>query len=429
MKPAYDFQADPLSTWLVDHQDLIRFIQVDSPTNPESPTETQDSIMNCLNRLTTFFNYRLSESRPEKPILPKHVQSDSQSSSFAVHQHFFIQGEMYRFQERRHESSIVLCRGLIDTLMKTLDTNSFVVKIAFEQLFMFLLSDPPEIQSLKIKDLAIVSEVSQNVMILPDAATSESELALILYAMRIHYDRKTFFLPPHPLQSKFEQLLFHPSFVLHDDVQLLINSGNQFSVSCLSLLEQIIRTFRLSDSVDLSIISVIFFRAVFDWAYENRPQMFQQRPESKIRQNYARYRVPDTGASPKYLPQGIEDSERLCDIIAKDELLEASGRELATAAFYNSPLDVLYCVHCALTHIRKFVARIDSEMVQSFDTVFGLFLVVLLGCDLPNPEDIFTLIENYAPMNGLSGPLEYARSTISASSLQCAAILKNLGLE
>jgi hypothetical protein len=106
----------------------------------------------------------------------------------------------------------------------------------------------------------------------------------------------------------------------------------------------------------------------------------------------------------------------------------AAGRELTAATFYNSPLDVLYCVHCALTHLRKFVAKIDNEMVQAFDTVFGLFLVVLLGCDLPNPEDIFAIVENYAPMTGLSGPLEYARSTITASSLQCASILKNIGV-
>jgi hypothetical protein len=152
--------------------------------------------------------------------------------------------------------------------------------------------------------------------------------------------------------------------------------------------------------------------------------MFLEKRESIIKRYTTRYRLHDTGAALQFVPPGSENLT-LAEIIVKDECMAAASRELLAAAFYNSPLDVLYCIHLTLTQIRKSVAKIDPEMVQSFDTVFGLFLIVLLGCDLPNPEAMFDLVETYAPASGLSGPLEYAKSTISASSMQCKTILEN----
>jgi hypothetical protein len=164
---------------------------------------------------------------------------------------------------------------------------------------------------------------------------------------------------------------------------------------------------------------------VFDFAYENSPAMFRLPESSNIRRLQQRIRVRDTGACPKYLPP-FSDDDSFAAIIARDDLLVLAGKELTAAAFYNSPLDALYCVHLALTQIRKFVGKTDAEMTQSFDTIFGLFLVVLFGCDLPHPEETFTIVETYAPNTGLSGPLEYARSTISAAALQCNQLLQGL---
>jgi hypothetical protein len=242
--------------------------------------------------------------------------------------------------------------------------------------------------------------------------------------MKLHYDRKACFLPPHPLQEKFYQLLFHHKFVLKSAVDDLTLS-DEFGVKSIALMEEMISRFSLTDSTDLAIFSIVFFRAVFDYAYENRPAMFRLEGMSNIRRLQGRIRVRDTGACPKYLPP-FSDDDTFAAIIARDDLLILAGKELTAAAFYNSPLDALYCVHLALTQIRKFVGKTDAEMTQSFDTIFGLFLVVLFGCDLPSPEETFDLVETYAPSTGLSGPLEYARSTISAAALQCNQLLQNL---
>jgi hypothetical protein len=300
----------------------------------------------------------------------------------------------------------------------------FMYRIDRERLFQYYLADPPSVQSLKLKDAQAVADISQNDLTLITREQNVQVLRQILFSMGNQYDRKTFFLPPHPMQAKFDQFLFHPRFIFYEEVDKLLKA-EQFGNKCISLMEKIIQEFSLKDPVDLSMFSIIFFRAVFDFAYERRPEMFMVGQESQIRRFCNRYRVQDTGAALKFMPPHRPE-DKLSDIIARDKLLEEAAKELTAAAFYNSPLDVLYCVHLALTQIRKFVAQIDAEMVQSFDTVFGLFLIVLLGCDLPSPEALFELVERYAPLNGLSGPLEYARSTISASSMQCRSILQNI---
>jgi hypothetical protein len=103
------------------------------------------------------------------------------------------------------------------------------------------------------------------------------------------------------MQARFEQLVFHPDFLLKNSVQKLTESDENSGQGGISLLEDMIRVFKLVDPVELSIISVITFRAVFDWGYENPPEMFRQ-IKSLINEHHADYRVPDTGASPTFLP-------------------------------------------------------------------------------------------------------------------------------
>jgi hypothetical protein len=322
---------------------------------------------------------------------------------------------------KKHESAKEVCLGLIQTLDALVDFCPFQVALEHERFAHFLLGDPPRVEALLARDSRAVEDISQNDLLLTDLESNRTILSTILYAMRLQYDRKTFFLPPHPLQAKFDQFLFHPNFVLSAEVAKL---AADFDGQRALLMEQMIETFQLTDPIDLSVFSIVFFRSVFDFAYETRPEMFRQDTESRIRRHTTRYRPQDTGAALKFIPPH-PDGATLADIVKTDQSMEDAAKELTAAAFCNSPLDVLWCIHLALTNVRKFVAKTDPEMVQSLDTVFGLFLIVLLGCDLPNPEALFDMVETYAPVVGLSGPLEYARSTVSAASMQCKTILQN----
>jgi hypothetical protein len=411
---------DVLSSWLIQHLEIVPFIQVDSPNGPDWPTEIRGHRIECLQRLTQFHNYTLLPAAPEPPTFPHTTKS---FSDFLIHLHFFLQQEIFRCQTEKHDEAKSCCDGLIQTLCQ-MESVPFIIKIDFNPLFHHFLADPPSVIALKLKDSAVVADISQNDLTLMNDDQNRQVLSQILYSMQLQYDRKSFFLPPHPIQARFDQLLFHPNFIFSREVSGLATAPD-FRQESLRLMENIVTRFNLKDAVDISILSLIFFRSTFDFAYGRRPDLFLRGAPSLIRRFHGRYRLRDTGAAAKFVLNRNPDAQ-LCEIVAKDHCLVEAARELTSAAFCSSPLDVLYCVHLALTQIRKSVAKIDPEMVQSFDTVFGLFLIVLLGCDLPEPEAIFDLIEKFAPMNGLSGPLEYARSTVSAASLQCKTIVHNI---
>jgi hypothetical protein len=119
---------------------------------------------------------------------------------------------------------------------------------------------------------------------------------------------------------------------------------------------RLIELFELKDAVEVSIFSVIFFRAIFDSAYEMRPGLFRRETQNEIRRLSRSYRVSDTAASREFMPT-CEADDRLADVIGRDPDLVQAGRELAAIAFCNSPLDILYCVHLTLMQIRKSVGK------------------------------------------------------------------------
>jgi hypothetical protein len=294
-------------------------------------------------------------------------------------------------------------------------TVTISIEINFDALFRHWLSDSLIGISLSARDSAAVAAISESDLVLTNVADSRSVLSQILYTMKLRYDRKAMFMPPHPLQGWFEQLLFHPQFPGRAAVDALA-SAERLGAACLRAMTDLVKLFELTDAIDISVFSVIFFRAVFDGAYDGP----STDPPSAIRG--LRLRVADSAAPLAFLPQ-CEPEDALADVVARDPDLAQAAREIGAAAFCNSPLDVLYAVHLSLAQVRKSVRKRDVESVQSFDIVFGLFLLVLLASDLPDPEAVIRLVRDHAPAEGLAGPLEYARSTVVAAGVQCALIV------
>jgi hypothetical protein len=409
---------DILSLWLIDHLDIVPFIQADSPECADWQTEVARHRCESLRRLQHFYDDTLLNLAPEPPTFPH-----SGSADFLIHLHFFLQQEIFRWQKEKHEKAKLCCHGLIQILSE-LNGARFIVKIDHERLFQYWTDDPPAVYALKLRDAAVVADISQSDLTLMTEDQNRQVLSQILFSMHLQYDRNMNFLAPHPMQTRFDQLVFHQNFICNREMSELVQAGD-FGRQVLKVMGAIVEKFKIKDSVDLSVFSIVFFRAIFDYAYDRRPELFRKGEESVIRRYYDQYRVRQTGADIKFVTNRDPEA-RMADVIAKDSFLAEAARELTAAALYNSPLDVLYCVHLALAQIRKGVAKIDQEAVQSFDTIFGLFLIVVLGSDVPDPEALFDLIEKFAPMNGLSGSLEYARSTVSAAALQCAAILETI---
>lgn len=426
------FSTDPFNVWLFENQWIVPFVRFDSP-NKLSDTETRRiTLAETISKITDFKNMRLVSSAPEVPHFPKISLSMIPSSVFRAHKHFFLQDKLYK--ERCKSYQIALKRT--EELLSMLEIEQKIVCAMLivcdeEALFRFLLSDSIKSIAIAEADSSIVSYISTDDLILTDENSQANVLLHIITGMKPNYDRRAFFLFDHPLQEKFNQLFYHPDFHFRNDIDALfsdeiMSSPAIFTNSTVQLMQEMTRFYNLTDSTEASIFSLIYFRAVYDFAVSYKPTFFFPEVECKFHLYSDRITVQHTGASPTFLPKH-ELGDSLKDVVAKSDKITRASHELTALAFHITPLDLLATIHTALSELRKFACEGSSnDDAQSFDTIFGLFLVALVASDLPNQEQIFRFILDFAPPDGLSGPLEYARATVSAASLQCQSILDGI---
>ena len=104
------------------------------------------------------------------------------------------------------------------------------------------------------------------------------------------------------------------------------------------------------------------------------------------------------------------------------KIIEAANI-LTLCAFMTSPLDVLIYIHKALLVIKEFAVSVVGQAAASaFEYIFGLFFLAFVRSDIPTPEQTLAFAINFSPQRGLAGPLEYAKSTATAASIQCDAL-------
>lgn len=432
MNNEVSFTSDPFNVWLFENQWIVPFVQFDSPNNLNDTQTRQIKLAETISKIKNFREFRLLPSAPEKPHFPQLSLSLIPSSVFRAHKHFFLQLELYYTRCESYQISIKRTDSLLDALaVEQKIINAMLIVFDEEALFRYLLTDSDKSISIAEADSIIVSQISADDLILTDVNSQANVLLHIITGMKPNYDRRALFLFDHPLQEKFDQLFYHSDFKFHEDIERLFTEENMtspdiFTNSTVHLMQQMSQFFKLTESTEISIFSLIYFRAVYNYAISFKPSFFFPEIECKFNLLSDQITIQHTGASPAFLPAHAPN-ESLREVVAKSEKLTRASRQLTSLAFHITPLDLLAVVHTALTELRLFVCEgPDNDDAQSFDTIFGLFLVVLVASDLPNQEQIFRFILDFAPPDGLSGPFEYARATVSAASVQCQAILDEL---
>ena len=435
MNNEVSFTTDPFNVWLFENQWIVPFVQFDSPNNLNDTQTRQIKLAETISKINNFKEFRLIPSAPEKPHFPQISMSMIPSSVFRAHKHFFLQSVLYNTRCESHQIALNRTDSLLAALeIEKTVINAMIIVFDEEALFRFLLTDSDKSISIAEADSLIVSQISADDLILIDVNSQANVLLHIITGMKPNYDRRALFLFDHPLQEKFDQLFYHSDFQFHDDIEKLFTEENMsspdiFTTTTVHLMQQMTQFYRLTDSTEVSIFSLIYFRAVYNFAMAYKPTFFFPEMECKFHLLSDQITVQHTGASPTFLPKH-NPNDSLREIVAKSEKLTRASQELTSLAFHITPLDLLATIHTSLTELRMFVCEgPDNDDAQSFDTIFGLFLVVLVASDLPNQEQIFRFILDFAPPDGLSGPFEYARATVSAASVQCQSILEEITKE
>ena len=419
-----NLQELPIIAWLLQHTKLIPFFDLEIKDDSK-----EKQILALIGKLTHFYNYQLIPFKLDQPHFTSLERYMLNESIFYSHIHFFLQKKIYKSRKIDHHKSIEMFNEMIDALDQTMKKNPTCPIICDEQqLYSMFLQDSERTRYLVCKDNYIVSNIKYE-----EYDGLEKQAKIIentMINMKNKMLPKATYFPVDENQESFNQLIFHPSFIFKQKVDILLNENTlidvgSFSQKCVDLMQEIIMALKITDPDDVLVFSTSYFRSIFDAAYEINPRIFDMPEKSLILEYTPRITVKMTGASIPFLPS-YEETDTFYDIIHKHPNLTYSSDELMLAAFSNSPLDILGHVHFALNHIRIYVNEIDTEMSQSFDVIFGLFLIVFLGTELPKPELMFLIVDQFAPKKGLSGSLEYAASTLTATRLQCNDIIKRL---
>lgn len=427
--------GDPFYQWVLQNEWISRFISYDKPKNSGKMEEKQLKLIHTIEEITDFYECRLLVAVPDKPHFKPFPRSMLSSSVYLAHIHFFLQNKLYKYRCKGFELAKQRVAELLQALHASLVSNvNIVINIDIQELIRYLLSDSEKCIRLTNKDSVIVNQISKEDLLLFDDQSSNQTAIMnqILTGMNPSFDRKNLLIGENPLQEKFEQLFFHSNFHFRKEIDSLfeepaIKSPQIFTELSIHLMQKMLDFYKFTDSANISIFSFIYFRALFSYGISIKHDFFF--PDIKCEFcNYVDFvEIEQTGALMKYIPHH-EPNDSIKEIVMKNQKLVNAATELTTTAFYSTPFDILSVIHKVLAEIRNFVCDEcpSSDDALSFDTIFGLFIIILVASDLPNQEQVFRFVLDFTPFEGLSGSLEYARATISAAAIQCETILNNV---
>lgn len=414
--------------WLNSWSRFSSYVHASVYGDNEDYEAKKTKLIELMGDLTHFYHYNLIPAHPQMPIIPAISRQEEFSSSFLARKHFYVQWKIFRLQSKHLTRAIQFIDELVTKMQSMLvDSSKFEIQIDTEGFYKQCLSESPKCTQLIKLDCILVNQITQQETLAAINATESTIIHQILYGMTQYFDRNAMFIQYHPLQDTFDQTIFKPTFEFYIDVMELINPQNMtkesaFTNNIIHTMHKIIRKYQIFDAIETAIFSIIFFRSIYNRSVVYNEEFFTKHFPADFRSCASKATVEMIGAPPELVPKGTDVSK----LVHQEDLLNQAGKLLTSLPYYTSPLDMLGCIHESLSLVRDYAtahSENKKEDVHSFDSIFGLFMVTLVGCDLVNVEEVFWFINSFSPMDGLSGQLEYARATAAAVLMQAAHIV------
>jgi hypothetical protein len=123
----------------------------------------------------------------------------------------------------------------------------------------------------------------------------------------------------------------------------------------------------------------------------------------------------------EFCPPAINLNATLRDVFRSDPWFRQAVLQLECIPFYTNPLDILTCAADAIRYIKVAATHYSGGAVLffSFEVAFGLFLAVLLSCEIPELDAVATFVQNYTPKSRLDAVMEYGKSNLVAGAMYC----------
>lgn len=425
---ASNFIDDSFGAWLVDHQEYASYIQMDWPDDMANINPRKDAIVKFLAAYQQFMKADYQDMQPVIPEFPQMELFLTKEQVNLSRIHFFLQWKIYRAKCKSRAKALEFANIFIDELKKAYYTSSSqIIMVNSRQFFNAMMMDSAKCRLISSKDYEIVSQINVSLQFNNSLDAQKQYFHGLLDRAIKEFGTNTYYNTEIEIQEEFNSFIFNPAFVYAKEVlglftKVTYRSTHYFTAKIVDAMNIIISQYEINESAEVAVFSILFFRAIFNFAISFFPDFFMPKMENVISKYKLQLSLDDLLACQDVFPREQEANE----LIKTDPYLSRASQVLFNTIFMNSPLDVLSTFHEALSLVRSY-AEIASEQhgfdYQSFDAVFGIFLLVFVRSEIPNYEELFWFVLNFSPVEGLASPLEYAKATITAIQLQITKLI------
>lgn len=425
------FLDDSFGVWLLDHQEYMSFIQMDWPDDMSDDKPRKNAIVKFLAAYRQFMKITYQDTQPQIPEFPQIELYLTKEQVTLSRIHFFLQWKIYRAKCKSRAKTLEFANIFVDELKKAYNsTSSQIINVNTQEFFNKMMTDSAKAQIYSIKDYSIVNSINLSIVFETNLEKQRQCFINLIAQAKKEFGSTIYMNHEIPMQEKFNSFIFNPAFV---EARLVLNlfsksnfkSPQLFTMQVVNSMNDIITRFEPTEPNEVAIFSILFFRAIFNFAMSFFPDFFFPKIELKVHKYKKHLTVEELLAC-----QDVVQRDRPIDeVINTDPELSQAVKAIFDIIFMNSPLDILSCVHQTLSYIRNYAERVSKEFgfdAQSFDAVFGVFLLVIVHSEIPNYEEIFWFVSNFAPIDGLASPLEYAKATVTAMEMQISKLINNV---
>jgi hypothetical protein len=253
-----------------------------------------------------------------------------------------------------------------------------------------------------------------------------------------HCDTEANYVHPVDLEVSLSRYLFNPHSEWRRPIDnflmgMVPGMADKFVSQLLALCIEMFRN-EVAAPAQHSILSVIFFRTIFNRCYELHSDYFSQKPDLGVLQKLKALGELEILHFPlpwRLLPE-FDRAVGIAEFFHNDPFFSAAAQFLSGALFESNPIDALYYVHKCLTSIRKAAmihgtssAAVGPQGMATllcFDDLFSLFFGIFLASELVDVFFIESLVNQFAPKASLSPSFEYAQANLEALVLHCESV-------
>ena len=407
---------------LLTRQSIVPYVNVVIGSN-QTLQELRDQHVALLGEVTNDYNLRILAKTIKLEQNTPDLSSLHGLHKRAYHLMRYIEAKIFKLLKKNREELINLFSSLIDYLEKCPPTeDKMFVVVNREKLEARIAQEPVKVTSLRAHFRFKKALVGNIAAALKDEEMVRQALRQNIENVALSVDEKTSFFPLHPLQTDFERLFMSKMLPFGDMFSELVADfppvdSQLFLQNLFGLVVECLNSLGINHRPNDAALVLLLVRFIFDRLYATNEYYKSDGDDiiGELKDVTLGYLKPQQEFCPPY-----EDSMTVREFFRNDPKFSKAIRTLEAVVFQTNPFDILDCVEKSLTQIEAAASFYNGGQtyVFPFEVTFGLFLGVVMSCQIRNWVNISNFVEAYTPLSGLCPSFEFSRTKVVACLMQ-----------